>query len=130
VTDKTRAQEALQNLIGLLPERPKWVVLLKRSGELVVRAGEFTNVRAPFLNENLVAVATRDQALNEIQMLEKIQQGTFQFSISIGSEGVYFVFHLNDTYLLGLSYQDVGVQSFDAIVHKVVTNFYSLLETL
>lgn len=94
------------------------------------RIGEYADIIPPPLKDELVASGTYAHAMEAIEMLESMKHGTFQYSITIGSDGIYFIFHLNDTYLLGVSYQWVGVSSIDAVVEGVLANFYELLKTL
>jgi hypothetical protein len=121
---------ALQKLNSALPEPAKWMILLKRNGEVLGRIGEYLTYIPPPLKDELVASSTYAHATAEIEMLEGLKHGTFQYSISIGGDGIYFIFHLNDAYWLGISYQWVGVHSFDAVIDGVLGNFQQLLETL
>jgi hypothetical protein len=129
--NKAKIDQALQDLANRLPEAPKWMILVRRNGEFVSRIGEFINLpTGTQLEDNWAATLTHTHAMHEIHMLDGTQHGTFQHSISVGSDGIYFIVHLNDAYVLGVSYQWIGVQSIDAIVEEVTTNFYPVLEAL
>ncbi len=118
---------ALTILVEALPVSPRWVLLCNQNGELVARLGEFLN---PTLNEAIVSSITREHILREIGTLENLKFGNLQFSLHIGSKGVYCIFYLNNAYILGLGYENVNVPSFDSVVESVLGNFYALLEAL
>jgi len=128
--DKAKVDRALQTFGNQLPEAPKWIILVTRTGELVNKVGAFDNLTSPLLDDERAASLLYDHALSEIKTLDNLKHGTYQFSVSVGSEGIYFLFHLNDAYLLGISYQMTVVRSIDAIVDAVLANFFSVLEAL
>jgi hypothetical protein len=128
--DDPKIALALQKLNRALPEPAKWMILLKRDGEFLSRIGEYMTYVPPPLKDELAASYTHAHAMGEIEMLEGLKHGTFQYSISIGGDGIYFIFHLNDAYLLGISYQWIGVHSIEAVLNGVLDNSQGLLETL
>src|SRR5271165_1640743 len=119
--------DALQKFNSSLPKPAKWIVLLKRDGGFLSRVGEYMTYLPPPLKDELVAFYTHAHAMAEIEMLDGLKHGTFQYSISIGSKGIYIIVNLNDTYILGISYQWSGVRSFDETIEAILANFMELL---
>lgn len=94
------------------------------------RVGEYGNEMPPPLKDDRAASLIHTYAMSEIKTLDGLKHGTYQFSVSVGSDGTYFLFHLNGAYLLGISYQMTGVRSIEAIIDAVLANFFPVLETL
>ncbi len=105
-------------------------MLVKRNGEFVSRIGEFAYVTPWGLEDKSIAAAIHHHAIDEIRSLDETANGTYQYSVSVGSAGIYFLFHLNDAYLLTICYHSIGVDSLDDVIDKVLLNFHSLLEVL
>jgi hypothetical protein len=131
--NKQMVEQALATFSSRLVENPRWIILQKRNGQLLGRIGDFDNLidfTSPCLDEEIATTHTHAHGSNEIEMLNALKHGNFQYSVSIGSAGTYFIFHLNDTYFLGISYQGVGVESIDKVLESVLANFYELLAAL
>jgi hypothetical protein len=118
---------AIETLLSALPSQPRWTLLHTIDGKLIQKRGEFLH---PSLSTQIVSRATQEHRHAEINLLDEVGFGTFQFSLHVGSQGVYIVFHLNDAYLLSLSYENVLLISFDAVIESVQNNFLPLLEAL
>lgn len=121
--------DALHQLSDALAEKPVWLILLSRQGEVVGKYGDFKFAFPP-LTDTQVSDATMTHALQEIDMLDRTHHGTFQSSIHFGGDGTFIIVHLVDQYLLGISYYSIGINSLDAVVESVFANWHHILSPL
>jgi hypothetical protein len=127
--DKSKIDQALDTLIHALPSVPDTVILVTREGRFLSRIGELPTRIFNSVDDNQIAVLIQSHALNQIEMLDGLNLDNYQFSVSIGGSGIILIFHLNDTYLLGISFY-TKIVSVEAVIESVLENFQPLLDAL
>jgi hypothetical protein len=94
----------VRDFAAALPEKPKWVILVKQDGEFVSRTGEYPYTYPKPMNDLDVAKSTHSLSLQETEALDSLSHGNLELSIKMGHAGIYFIVHMNDAYWLGVSY--------------------------
>jgi hypothetical protein len=128
--DKEIIKQALQTFCDNLAEKPVWAILIRRNGELLARVGDNAYVDPWALDYDLMARLTQSHSLHEVDFLDKTRMEDFEFSINAGRVGVYIVVNLLDAYFVGISYKNIGIRSYDAVIDSIHEHFYALLEAI
>jgi hypothetical protein len=126
--DKAKVDQAVEQFVKALPERPEWVVIVDRSGQFVTRVGHYTWRYGMQLTDEIATTYTHKHGINQIETLDKLNHGNLQYSMSFGSDYVLFLFNLNDAFFMSLCFE--GVASFDAIIEGFRRNFGIVTEAL
>ena len=128
--NKDKIDKALREFTNALPEAPAWVILIKRDGELLSKVGEFSHIYRTRLDDNEVTQLTHQLGLYQQDTLDSLQHGNLQYGIHCGANGVYIIVNLIDGYWLGISYQRVGVKSFDTVIEGIFMHFQRILDAI
>jgi hypothetical protein len=126
--NKSKVDEALQEFLDFLPDKPLWVAIVSRSGEFIARSGDYPHRYAQPVNDELAGQWIQAYGLQQLDILDKLSQGNLQYSLSVGSGGILFLVHLNDAYFLAMSLVDL--KSFDALVEAMQANFGGIIDAL
>ena len=121
-------EKALDNFVKALPEKPEWILVVDRSGKFIARIGRYPFKYMSQISDEIATHWTHIHGMNELETLDKLNHGNWQYSMSFGSDSTLFLFNLNDTFFMGMSYD--GVQSFDAIIEGFRRSFGIVMEAL
>jgi hypothetical protein len=119
--DYVKLEHVIVDLGKALPEHPDWIVVATIDGT-------FIRQYPTHLDGDHVSTLTHTNATQGRHLMHDLDNGAFRYSITGGSTGLYFVFLLSETHLLGLNYEQV--MSMDAIVSAVPHKIAALIQVL
>jgi hypothetical protein len=119
--DYPKLERALVHLSEALPEPPLW-------SAISTIEGKFLRQYPTLLDGEKIAALTRSSYSNDVHMQNELNNGAPDYSIAVGSEGIFMVFVVRDQYLLCFNFKQLN--SMDGVVKAVQTNLAPLLEQL
>ncbi|MEO8613378.1 MAG: hypothetical protein ABI690_36140 [Chloroflexota bacterium] len=130
--DVKKVTQAVEKFGALLPEKPVWMLLMNREGDVITQVGKYEHLfhSETMLEDGSAAAWIQSHSTSEIDLLDHLDHGNLQYSISVGTEGVFVILHIHGDYLLGMSYHSIGVKSLDALADGIVLHFREILDAL
>ncbi|MEP7285245.1 MAG: hypothetical protein ABI947_05700 [Chloroflexota bacterium] len=119
--DYVRLERAIVDFARILPQEPQWTAISSVEG---VFLRQYPN----HLEGEHIAALTHSNMMQGRHLLHELDNGTFRYSINIGTEGITFILLMGDSHLLTLNYTEVN--SMDAIMTSAVSNLPVLLQAL
>jgi hypothetical protein len=130
-SDETKVNQALQEFASSLAEQPAWIGLLKYEySKNPKRMDKFDFVWSHSINDAEAAYHTHILALRAIEALAAMKYGNFQYTIQAGGSGIYIIVNLLDTWILAISYLNVGVISLDAVIESILADFQMITDAI
>lgn len=126
--DKISIEQALESFAKVLIERPEWMIIIDRNGKLIARTGHYPLKYATQITDEIAATQADFLSKATLESLDKLNHGNLLYSISFGGDFTLFLFNLNDSYFIAMSYD--GIKSFDAIIEGFHRSYGLVMEAL
>jgi hypothetical protein len=119
--DYVKLERALVTLSTSLPEPPQW-------SAIATVEGVFLRQYPTLLDGDRVTALTNLYVTQTQSMLHGIDDGSFSYGITAGSDGIYLVFMLQDKFVLSFHFKSLN--SIDSTISAVRNNWSRLLQEL
>jgi len=130
--DINKVNQALTKFGDLLSEKPVWMLLIRRNGEVITQIGKYEHLvhSETILKEGTIASWIKSHSEHEIEMLDQLDHGNLQYTITVGTQGVFVILHLHGGFLIGISYHNIGIVSLDALADSIIMHFTKIIDAL
>lgn len=108
-------EHELQQLLNKLPNNPAWCALVTVDGLLAGNVGKKIN------QDRVSAMVAASVALTD-RISDELKNGGFTYHIVGGEKGVFYVFLLNESYLLGINWEEETSLSSIYLASKALPN--------